>query len=79
MSQPQPLSINLDFQGFLVCQIPKDAVKVELKSRLNGESSPFIPTNLQEQKSTGHGRKSLAARSILGGDNTTMTEQANPT
>ena len=31
MSQPQPLSVNLDFQGFLVCQIPKDAVKVELK------------------------------------------------
>ena len=31
MSQPQPLSVNLDFQGFLVGQIPKDAVKVELK------------------------------------------------
>ena len=31
MNQPQPLCINLDFQGFLVCQIPKDAIKVELK------------------------------------------------
>ena len=31
MNQPQPLSINLDFQGFLVCQIPKDAVEIELE------------------------------------------------
>ena len=31
MNQPQPLSINLDFQGYLVCQIPADALEVELK------------------------------------------------
>ena len=31
MNHPQPLSINLDFQGYLVCQIPKDAHEVELK------------------------------------------------
>ena len=31
MNQPQPLCTNFDFQGFLVCQIPKDTVKVELK------------------------------------------------
>ena len=31
MSQSQPCCINVDFQGLLVCQIPKDAVEVELK------------------------------------------------
>ena len=31
MNQPQPLSISLDFQGYLVCQIPADALEVELK------------------------------------------------
>ena len=31
MNQPQPLSVNLDFQGYLVCQIPADALEVELK------------------------------------------------
>ena len=31
MSQPQPLCISLDFQGYLVCQIPKDTLEVELK------------------------------------------------
>ena len=31
MNQPQPLCINLDFQGYLVCQIPKVALQVELK------------------------------------------------
>ena len=31
MNQPQPLCISLDFQGYLVCQIPKDALEVELK------------------------------------------------
>ena len=31
MNQPQPLSISVDFQGYLVCQIPADALKVELK------------------------------------------------
>ena len=30
MNQPQPLCISLDFQGYLVCQIPKDALEVEL-------------------------------------------------
>ena len=31
MNQPQPLSISLDFQGYLVCQIPADPLEVELK------------------------------------------------
>ena len=31
MNQPQPLSESLDFQGYLLCQIPKDALKVKLK------------------------------------------------
>ena len=31
MNQPQPLSVSVDFQGYLVCQIPADALKVELK------------------------------------------------
>ena len=31
MNQPQPLCISLDFQGYLACQIPKDALEVELK------------------------------------------------
>ena len=31
MSQPQPLSISVDFQGYLVCHIPADALEVELK------------------------------------------------
>ena len=30
MNQPQPLSISVDFQGYLVCQIPADALEVEL-------------------------------------------------
>ena len=31
MNQPQPLCITLDFQDYLVCQIPKDALEVEPK------------------------------------------------
>ena len=31
MIQPQPLSISVDFQGYLVCQIPAYALEVELK------------------------------------------------
>ena len=31
MNQPQPLFISVDFQGYLVCQIPADALEVELK------------------------------------------------
>ena len=31
MNQPQPLSIRVDFQGYLVSQIPADALEVELK------------------------------------------------
>ena len=31
MNQPQPLCVSLDFQGYLVCQIPKDTLEVELK------------------------------------------------
>ena len=78
MNQPQPLSINLDFQGSLVCQIPMDAVEVELKIKTKWGKFT-LHTDLQEQKNTGHGRKLVIARSILEGDNPTMTEQANPT
>ena len=31
MDQPQQFSVACDFQGFLVCQIPKDVFEVELK------------------------------------------------
>ena len=31
MNQPQTLSICVDFQGYLVCQIPADALEVELR------------------------------------------------
>ena len=31
MNQPQPLCVSLDFQGYLECQIPKDAIEVKLK------------------------------------------------
>ena len=31
MNQPQPLSVSVDFQGYLVCKIPADALEVELK------------------------------------------------
>ena len=31
MSQPQQLSVVCNFQGFLVCQMPKDIVEVKLK------------------------------------------------
>ena len=31
MNQPQPLSVSIDFQGYLVCQIPVDALEVELR------------------------------------------------
>ena len=31
MNQPQPLCVSLDFQRYLVCQIPKDTLEVELK------------------------------------------------
>ena len=31
MNQSQPLSISVDFQGYLVCQIPADALEVEHK------------------------------------------------
>ena len=31
MYQPQQMNAACDFQGFLVCQMPKDAVEVKLK------------------------------------------------
>ena len=31
MNQPQQLSVACNFQGFLVCQMPRDAMEVELK------------------------------------------------
>ena len=66
MNQPQPLCVNLVFQGFLVCQIPKDATEVELKiktrwgkftlhtdqikSKPDGENSPSTLISLPEQR-----------------------------
>ena len=35
MNQLQPLCISVDFQGYLVCQIPADALEVELKIKTN--------------------------------------------
>ena len=31
MNQPQQLSVACNFQGFLICQMPKDVVEIELK------------------------------------------------
>ena len=33
MNQPQQLHVSCDFQGYLVCQIPKDVMDVELKTK----------------------------------------------
>ena len=31
MNQPQQLNVACNFQGFLVCQMPKDVVEIELR------------------------------------------------
>ena len=56
MNQPQQLSIACNFQGFLVCQIPKDVLEVELKIKTKWGNLPFTWTSMQEQRSTGPGR-----------------------
>ena len=37
MNQPLQLSVACDFQGFLVCQMPKDVVEIELKRKTKWE------------------------------------------
>ena len=34
MNMPQQLKVSCDFKGFLVCKIPKDVVKVDLKIKM---------------------------------------------
>ena len=78
MSQPQPLSVNLDFQGFLVCQIPKDAVEVELKiktkwGKFTLHTDQYARTEKYRTWKVSHHR--IHSK----GDNPAMTEQANHT
>ena len=75
MNQPQQLSVACDFQGFLVCQMPRDIMEVELKIKTKWGSSPSIQTNMQKQKRTGPGRWPAAAGSIPGGDYPAATDQ----
>ena len=70
MNQPQPPSISIDFQGYLVCQIPADALKVELKIKPGGVSLPYILTSLPEQRSTEHGERHANAKYIPEGEDT---------
>ena len=37
MNQPQQLSVTCNFQGFLVCQMPKDVIEIELKVKTKWE------------------------------------------
>ena len=57
MNQPQPLCVSLDFQGYLVCQIPKDALEVSSKSKPSGVSSPYTQISSPGQKKYGAWRK----------------------
>ena len=54
MNQLQQLSVACDFQGFLVCQMPRDIMEVELKIRT--------------EKGKGPGRLQATTGFIAGGD-----------
>ena len=70
MNQAQHLSVSLDFQGYLVCQIPADALEVELKIKTNGVSLPCTQTNSSEQRSIEHGGRPTDTRYTPEGENT---------
>ena len=71
MNQPQPLCVRLDFQGYLVCQIPKDTLEVELKIKTCVVGSPYTQINSPGQKNLEHGGKSIDIRYIPEEGNTT--------
>ena len=79
MNQPQQLCVSCNFQGFLVCQIPKDVVKVDLKINQNGESLNSTLTSIQGWRSTGPVRRSATAGYIQRGNYPAMKEQAGLT
>ena len=64
MNQPQPLSISVDFQGYLVCQIPADALEVDLKIKTMWGGLPYTWISLQEQRSTEHGKRQTDTKYI---------------
>ena len=70
MNQPQPLCISLDFQGYLVCQIPKNALEVKLKIKPSGVSSPCTWINSLGQRSIEHEGRTIDARYTPEGGNT---------
>ena len=51
MNQPKQLNIACDFQGFLVCQMPKDIVEIELKIKTKWEKvDPSSRSSYQERE-----------------------------
>ena len=55
--------------------MPRDIMELELKIKTNGENSPSIQTNTQEQKSTGPERWPATAGSIPGGEYPSVRNQ----
>ena len=68
MNQPQHLSISVDFQGYLFCQIPADALEVELKIKTKGINLPYTWISLQEQRSIEHRGRQADAKYIPEGE-----------
>ena len=79
MDQPQQLSVARDFQGFLVCQIPKDVIEVELKIKTKWGKFTLHTDQHTRMENTGPGRRSSGTGSIPGGDYPAAREQANLT
>ena len=70
MNQPQPLCISLDFQGYLVCQIPAGSLEVEIKIQTKWVSLPYTWTNSPGQRGIENGGRPIDARYIPEGGNT---------
>ena len=79
MNQPQQLCLSCDFQGFLVCQIPKDVIEVEFKIKTKWQSLHSTLTSIQGWGSTGAGRRSATTGYIPREYHPAMTEQAGLT
>ena len=71
MNQPQPLCVSLDFQGYLVCQIPADALEVELKMKTKwGKFTLHTGQFTRTEKYIEHGGRPIDARYTEEGGNT---------
>ena len=79
MNQPQLLSISCNFQGFLVCQIPKEVIEVELKIKTKWGKFTLHTDQHTGTEKYRPGRRSAATESIPEGDYSAVREQANPT